>query len=59
MPGVGPKRTVALLRHFGSLRAIEAATAEELASVPGMGSLSARRLQEALREGRRGSAEGP
>ena len=34
--GVGPARKKALLRQFGSLRAIRAASLDELASVPGM-----------------------
>ncbi|MEJ2503499.1 MAG: helix-hairpin-helix domain-containing protein, partial [Gemmatimonadota bacterium] len=35
IPGVGPKRQRVLLSHFGSVRAIRAATAKELAAVPG------------------------
>ncbi len=36
VPGVGPKRKRLLLRKFGSLRGIQAASMEELAAVPGM-----------------------
>jgi excinuclease ABC subunit C len=36
VPGIGPKRKRALLRRFGSLKGIREASAEELASVPGM-----------------------
>ncbi len=36
VPGVGPARRRALLKHFGSLDAIRAATVEEIAAVPGM-----------------------
>lgn len=36
IPGLGPKRKQALLRKFGSLKAIQAADAAELAAVPGM-----------------------
>ena len=36
IPGVGPARRKALLKAFGSLKAIRAAGIEELASVPGM-----------------------
>lgn len=36
IPGVGPKRRRELLRHFGSLTRIRAATAEELATAPGV-----------------------
>ena len=35
VPGVGPKRKQALLRHFKTLKAIKAATAEELGAVVG------------------------
>jgi excinuclease ABC subunit C len=37
VPGIGPKRAQTLLRHFGSLRGIEAATREELEAAPDMG----------------------
>jgi excinuclease ABC subunit C len=36
IPGIGPTRQRALLRHFGSLRKIREATPEELLQVPGM-----------------------
>ncbi|HSM56447.1 MAG TPA: excinuclease ABC subunit UvrC [Candidatus Sulfomarinibacteraceae bacterium] len=36
IPGVGPKRRKLLLDHFGSLDEIRKATAEEIASVPGI-----------------------
>lgn len=36
IPGIGPKRRAALLRAFGSVRAIRAASVEELAAVAGM-----------------------
>lgn len=36
IPGIGSKRRKALLSHFGSLKAIRAASLEELASAPGM-----------------------
>ncbi len=35
IPGVGPKRKKALLRKFGSVKAIKEATVEEIASTPG------------------------
>lgn len=35
VPGVGPKRKKALLRRFGSLRAVREASAEEIAATPG------------------------
>jgi excinuclease ABC subunit C len=36
VPGVGPKRKRALLRHFGSIEALARATVDELAAVAGM-----------------------
>ena len=36
IPGIGPKRRQALLKAFGSLKAIRAASREELVRVPGM-----------------------
>jgi len=36
IPGIGPKRRRALIRHFGSVEAIAKASAEELAAVPGV-----------------------
>ena len=36
IPGIGPERRKALLKAFGSLKAIRAATPEELAAVKGM-----------------------
>jgi excinuclease ABC subunit C len=37
VPGLGPARRKTLLRHFGSVRKLSAASAEEIASVPGIG----------------------
>lgn len=36
IPGIGSKRRSALLRHFGSLQAVKAATIEQLANAPSM-----------------------
>jgi len=36
VPGVGPKRKRELLRHFGSLKKIKAASLEEIEQAPGM-----------------------
>lgn len=36
IPGIGPKRKKALLRHFGTVKAIRQATIEELAQVEGI-----------------------
>ncbi len=37
IPGIGPKRKLVLLRHFGSLARLKRATVEEIAQVPGFG----------------------
>jgi excinuclease ABC subunit C len=36
VPGVGPSRRKALIKAFGSVRGIKAASAEEIAAIPGM-----------------------
>lgn len=51
VPGVGPARRKALLRHFGSVRAVKAATAEQLAAVEGIGLRLAQQLHDAMNEG--------
>ncbi|MDI6894325.1 MAG: excinuclease ABC subunit UvrC [Bacillota bacterium] len=50
VPGIGPRRKKELLRHFGSLEKLVAASVEELAAVPGMNRAAARRLKEYLGE---------
>ena len=47
-PGLGEKRKQALLRHFGSIQRLRAATAEEIAAVPGIGPKTAAALREFL-----------
>jgi excinuclease ABC subunit C len=37
VPGLGPARRTALLKHFGSVRKLRAASVEEIAAVPGIG----------------------
>jgi excinuclease ABC subunit C len=46
--GVGPKRRRALLKKFGSIEAIRAATVEELAATPGMNRSMAQALKDQL-----------
>ena len=48
--GIGPTRKKALLRRFGSLKAIRGASVEELAAVPGMTRRSAEELKRSLAE---------
>jgi len=46
IPGVGPARQRALLERFGSLRAVGAASVEDIAAVPGFGPALARVVLE-------------
>ena len=48
VPGVGPTRKKALLRKFGSLQAIRAATLEEIAATPGVTPRVAAQVKERL-----------
>ncbi|MCU7723443.1 excinuclease ABC subunit UvrC [Actinoplanes sp. KI2] len=48
VPGLGEARRKALLRHFGSLKRLAAATVEEIAEVPGIGKRTAEALLAAL-----------
>lgn len=52
VPGIGPKRKKALIRHFGSARAISAATVEDIAAVDGMTHEVAERVKEHIGGGR-------
>lgn len=49
IPGVGPKRRRALVRHFGSVENIRNAAMEELASVPSMSRSAAAAVYEFFR----------
>jgi excinuclease ABC subunit C len=49
IPGVGPARKRALLKHFGSLIRLREASAEELAATPGIGPELARTVHDTLR----------
>ena len=44
VPGLGPKRRQALLKHFGGLQAVTRAGVEDLASVPGVSRELAQRI---------------
>jgi len=48
IPGIGPKRKRALLKQFGSIRAIREASFEELASVKSMTRKQAEKIKEYL-----------
>ena len=49
IPGIGERRRMSLLKHFGSLKRIKAASVEKLAAVPGMTRPAARAVFEALK----------
>lgn len=46
IPGIGPKRKKALMKHFGSLRAISAASVDDLAALDGMTRDAAEKVKE-------------
>ncbi|GER82604.1 UvrABC system protein C [Thermogemmatispora aurantia] len=46
IPGIGPRRKQALLKHFGSVQAIREASVEELAAVEGMTRAAAEKVKE-------------
>jgi excinuclease ABC subunit C len=48
IPGLGETRRKALLRHFGSLKRLSAATVEEITEVPGIGKRTAETLLATL-----------
>ena len=47
-PGIGPRRRRELIKRFGSVAGIRAASIDELAGVPGMGRPSAEKLKAFL-----------
>jgi excinuclease ABC subunit C len=48
VPGLGPARRAALLKHFGSLRRLREATPDEIAQVPGIGRRTAETILASL-----------
>ncbi len=46
VPGIGPKRKKALMQHFGSVKAIGAASLDELAAIEGMTRDAAEKVKE-------------
>jgi excinuclease ABC subunit C len=51
VPGLGPARRAALLKHFGSVRAVSQASTEEIAAVSGIGPRLAETIMSSLRTG--------
>ncbi|MGW6132223.1 excinuclease ABC subunit UvrC [Cellulomonas sp. NPDC055163] len=56
VPGLGPARSAALLKQFGSLKRLKAASVDEIMSVPGMGERTAAAVVAALGGGGAGAA---
>jgi excinuclease ABC subunit C len=50
IPGIGPTRKRALLHHFGTLKAIERASLNDLAQVPGINEETARKIHDFFHE---------
>jgi excinuclease ABC subunit C len=48
VPGLGETRRKAVLRHFGSVKRLRAASVEEIAEVPGVGRRTAAAVHDAL-----------
>ena len=48
IPGLGEVRRKAILEHFGTLRKLRAATVEQIAGVPGVGTATATQIAAAL-----------
>jgi excinuclease ABC subunit C len=48
VPGLGEVRRRALIRHFGSLKKLRAASVDEIAAVPGFGRVTATAIKEQL-----------
>jgi excinuclease ABC subunit C len=48
IPGLGPQRRSALLRHFGSVEAMRSAKVDDIAAVPGIGNTLAQTIVSAL-----------
>jgi excinuclease ABC subunit C len=48
VPGLGPARRAALIKHFGSLRKLRAAEVADIAALPGFGRRTAEAVLAAL-----------
>ncbi|MCE3549980.1 excinuclease ABC subunit UvrC [Pseudonocardia sp. RS11V-5] len=58
VPGLGPARRQALLKHFGSMRKIRAAEVDEIAGLPGFGRRTAEAVVAALHPAGEARADG-
>ena len=52
VPGLGEVRRKALLKHFGSLKKLRAATVEQIGEVPGIGPRTAEAIKAAVASSR-------
>jgi excinuclease ABC subunit C len=50
VPGIGPKRRIALLKHFGSLQRVKEASVDDILAVPGMSRTVAEAVHKGLHE---------
>lgn len=50
VPGIGPKRRIALLKHFGSLQRLKEASVDEILAVAGMSRPAAEAVQRGLHD---------
>jgi excinuclease ABC subunit C len=50
IPGVGPKRKKALIRHFGTIKKVRSATPEELMEVEGISAKLAEEIYQYLKQ---------
>jgi excinuclease ABC subunit C len=57
VPGLGTARRSALLKHFGSLRKLRAASVDEITEVPGVGRRTAEAVLAALTTEKRGAPD--
>jgi excinuclease ABC subunit C len=58
VPGLGEVRRKALLRHFGSVKKLAAASVDEIAAVPGVGPRTAAAILNALSDEATADKEG-
>lgn len=52
VPGLGPVRQKALLKHFGSLKRLRGAEVSEIAEVEGIGEVMAKQIFDSLADSR-------
>lgn len=59
VPGLGPAKREALIRHFGSLKRLSEASAQELQAAPGIGPAMAQKILDHFAAGDQPPPEGP